>query len=221
MALGTLSTRAAYVLTDVGFVEGALNDVGEAFRRWQPRYHAVPVEGTLDDLLNRLNPLNDRVIPRRIFIAAGSWSAYVDCLAGRNDSKGVCRVLSKLMRTRALALDFSPEEPPCKDLPSQLPGVQMQIFDGKTARVGAPYLRVIAAVLDGDRWVFDQSGEIQDFEDVANYTKRRIRDRFTVEMLDRYCRVLGVRLFDHDFYGPEAILMESDISHPDAMEYRV
>jgi len=46
------------------------------------------------------------------------------------------------------------------------------------------YRRVVSAVQDG-RWAWDEFGEPYPFEEVANYSLRRVRHRFTPAMLDR------------------------------------
>ncbi|GLZ32755.1 hypothetical protein Lesp02_49430 [Lentzea sp. NBRC 105346] len=70
------------------------------------------------------------------------------------------------------------------------------------------YVRTIDAIDDG-RWVFEQSGTPLDFEEPQNYSKQRIRDRFTVDMLDRYCAALGIRPC-----GTEGLLLESNVVIP-------
>ena len=61
-------------------------------------------------------------------------------------------------------------------------------------------------------WTFDAYGEEQPFEQPERYSERRIRDRFTPEMLRSYLAALGIRAFDEDFYMPngEAVLVEED-----------
>jgi len=54
--------------------------------------------------------------------------------------------------------------------------------------------RSIAALDDGGRWVFEESGERFPFEEVEHYTSRRKRDRFTREMLARYLHHFGIEL---------------------------
>ena len=49
--------------------------------------------------------------------------------------------------------------------------------------------------------------ETQPFEEPEHYKERRIRDRLTDEMLERYCAALGIRLFDKAFYGPSGFLV--------------
>jgi hypothetical protein len=60
--------------------------------------------------------------------------------------------------------------------------------------------RAIASTYDG-RWTFYASGEPPlEFENPAYYTARKIRDRFTPEILDEYLRHLDIRYYDPDYY---------------------
>ncbi|MBN1204748.1 MAG: hypothetical protein JXB05_07470 [Myxococcaceae bacterium] len=64
-------------------------------------------------------------------------------------------------------------------------------------------VRALAAANDGGRWVFEQFGEPFPFEKVEQYQARKVRDRFTFEMLKDYLRHLGLSPFEEDFYLPE------------------
>lgn len=52
--------------------------------------------------------------------------------------------------------------------------------------------RVVGAVNDGGRWTFDEFGDPFDFEHVERYKARKIRDRFTPEILEHYLLGLDV-----------------------------
>jgi hypothetical protein len=65
------------------------------------------------------------------------------------------------------------------------------------------YLRTIYAMNDGGRWVFGQSGEPFPFEKLERYQARKVRDRFTFDMLEEYLHHLGLSPFREDFYLPE------------------
>ena len=52
------------------------------------------------------------------------------------------------------------------------------------------------------KWVFISEGEVQPFEEPERYTERRIRDRLTSDMLERYCQAMGVDIFNANAYGP-------------------
>jgi hypothetical protein len=68
-----------------------------------------------------------------------------------------------------------------------------------------PTVRAVSASNDGGRWVFEQSGEPFPFEKVEQYQARKIRDRFTFDMLQEYLRHLGLTPFEEDFYLPEGV----------------
>jgi hypothetical protein len=53
------------------------------------------------------------------------------------------------------------------------------------------------------------SGTPQPFEDLAAYQRRRVRDRFTPDMLVAYCSALGIRPFDEAFYRTAGQLVEN------------
>ena len=63
--------------------------------------------------------------------------------------------------------------------------------------------RTIHAGYYDDGWEFGANGPPLPFEESERYNERRIRDRFTDEMLERYCAQLGIDLFNENFYGPE------------------
>src|SRR3970282_875427 len=70
--------------------------------------------------------------------------------------------------------------------------------------------RALPSVLD-DRWRLAANGTVQPFEEVDAYGSRRVRDRFTSEMLERYCQALGIDVFNPGFYGPGSVFMESEV----------
>jgi len=78
----------------------------------------------------------------------------------------------------------------------------LDVFGPKQPGKFNNYVRALGASNDGGRWVFDQSGEPFAFEQVERYQERRVRDRFTFEMLKDYLRHLGLSPFEEDFYLP-------------------
>jgi hypothetical protein len=64
------------------------------------------------------------------------------------------------------------------------------------------YVRALNAANDGGRWVFLQTGEPSPFEKLEQYQARRVKDRFTFDMLEEYLHQLGLSPFDEDFYLP-------------------
>ena len=70
-----------------------------------------------------------------------------------------------------------------------------EIFRGLSKTV-----RYVSASNDGGRWVFHIGGEPQTFENLAAYEAKKVRARFTPEMLDEYLRALGIRASSESFY---------------------
>jgi hypothetical protein len=64
-------------------------------------------------------------------------------------------------------------------------------------------VRAVSASDDGGHWVFDECGEPFPFEKVEQYRQRRVRDRFTFDMLREYLQHLGLSAFEESFYLPE------------------
>jgi hypothetical protein len=61
-------------------------------------------------------------------------------------------------------------------------------------------------------WQWDISGEPQAWEDTERYARRRVRERFDLELMNQYCRALGIRRDEAAFYGPRATLFAGDTS---------
>ena len=53
------------------------------------------------------------------------------------------------------------------------------------------------------------SGAPQPFEELSTYEARNVQDRFTTDMLERYCRAIGIDVFNPGAYGPETVLVET------------
>jgi len=53
----------------------------------------------------------------------------------------------------------------------------------------------------GSRYEFIQHGHTLPFEEPENYEARRVRERFTPDLLVRYCKALDIDVWNEDFYG--------------------
>jgi hypothetical protein len=59
------------------------------------------------------------------------------------------------------------------------------------------------------RYHFEQFGTVQPWEEPEHYTARRKRDRLTPEMIERYCRALGIDdVFNPDYYSGPSVFIE-------------
>ncbi|MEV0678694.1 hypothetical protein AB0I60_19465 [Actinosynnema sp. NPDC050436] len=200
----------AFFQASAGFVEGAVADVAAELAAWRaelglgPRTRRVP--GPLAAQLPHLNPLLPGLRPRELLVQHGSWVAYFDSYAHATDATSTCSELARRLGVRAFGVSRVAEPIRCAGMEARL-GVQFRLWGpGGTTPEG--YVRTIDVIEDGGRRHWGASGEPQAFEDTARYANPDIRQRFTVEVLDRYCAALGVDLTDDRSYG-SGILVES------------
>jgi len=64
-------------------------------------------------------------------------------------------------------------------------------------------VRLVRAMLDGDRWDFFEKGIIQPFENPGNYKKRKIRDRLSREIVLEYLENIGLDVQAPAFWNAE------------------
>ncbi len=69
--------------------------------------------------------------------------------------------------------------------------------------------RGVRAMRDSSRWEFFEWGETLDFEETSAYSSRRVRDRFTAEMLGRYLSALGWDATDREFWATDQAAFEA------------
>jgi hypothetical protein len=71
--------------------------------------------------------------------------------------------------------------------------------------VGYKY-RSIAAHKES-RWEWHEGGDAFPWEETETYKAKRIKDRLTPDMVERYCLHLGIDLFDPDYYGGRGVIV--------------
>lgn len=203
-----MSERFAPITSRIGFIELPLDEAAQKFKTMRTkRYEVVdtPLVGFPHSLL-RLEPLVMSPRPRELLVAVGTWTAYFDCGLRGTDPELV-RTFSYWLGCRSLSITSHPSSDGVGS--GRLGGVQFHLY-GPTDTDDYSYVRSVDCIAeDTNRWIFETSGVVQDFEEVESYNARRVRDRFTSEMLERYCQAIGISVFDPAAYGPEAVLFES------------
>jgi hypothetical protein len=79
-------------------------------------------------------------------------------------------------------------------------------FNCTDRSVDPPRLRGVSAHKES-RWEWGDYYEPFPFEELETYKAKRIKDRLTPEMVERYCRYFGIELFDTDFYAGRACII--------------
>ena len=204
-----LDDRWAPVTSTMGFLETDAEHAARAFAAWQagllaPRGIAVevrPVSGTLEQALSALLPLTTPERRRHLFMPTRSpWTAYVDNARGGTDATSVMRYMARTLGCRSLRVVAVPHT--YRKGKGRYGAVMLEVY-GPHRTEWLNYVRALGASNDGGHWVFDEFGEPFPFEKVEQYQARRVRDRFTFEMLEEYLRHLGLSSFQEGFYLPE------------------
>ena len=205
-----LEDRWAPVTSTMGFLELEAQQAAQAFATWQRglvaseafTFEVRPVSGTLEQVLSSLLPLTSGERQRRyLFIPTRSgWTAYVNSVWTGTDASSPISYMARRLSIRGLRVVAVPHT--LRGNQGRYGAVMLDVFGPEQPGKIHNYVRALGASNDGGRWVFDQSGEPFAFEQLEKYQERRVRDRFTFEMLKDYLGHLGLSPFEEDFYLP-------------------
>jgi hypothetical protein len=216
---GSRSAQLALQEISVGFSRLGLGEAAEALARWRRSVVSgiVSVEdgGTFPDCLGLLELLVGGARPRELLLeVSGGWTGYFDCLLRGTDAVSTIGYLAGAIGCQGLAITSVPHtagRPGAGH--GQFGAVQFEMF-GPLRTEFMNYVRTVSAAYDGSRWMFSAAGTVQWFEETEAYKARRVRDRFTSQMLERYCRALDLEVFDPASYGPRSVLVRSEVPVP-------
>jgi hypothetical protein len=168
----------------------------------------ISVSGSLNDCLGKLEPLSYPPTKELFLSTTFGWTAFF-----RNSPRGSDPFLPMSKLSRALGVTALRA---CVTPASALyQGVILEVYDRPEAggdQYG--YRRSIAALNDGGRWTFTQSGTPFAFEDTTQYDARRKRDRFTSDMLFSYLESLGIPHLSDETLQPNGRCNGILLSHP-------
>jgi hypothetical protein len=214
-----LSDRFAPITSSIGFLQLGLDDAVEALTEWRRKLVGAVETDELDagfpECLHALEPLTGGVRPRELLVdGSDGWTAYFDCSLRGTDAVSTVGYLSRKVGCQGLAITTVPHTVGLTGVMNgQMGSVQFEMF-GPLQTEFLNYVRTIALSYDGSRWVFEADGTEQWFEDLDAYKARRVRDRFTTEMLERYCKALDLDVFAPGTYGPRAVLVRTRVEVP-------
>lgn len=179
----------------------------------EPEVHPVlqPLQEPFPEVLSHLERLTEGQ-SKRLFLETDShWTAYFDNNIDGAQPEGTVTDLCDELGCRGLIVTC------VSDIPwsgleeegiGRCAGVQFWLFEPSPEPIRSHhYQRTIDLTADGERWAFEAHGPVQPFEKPERYQARRVRDRFSTELLEEYCAALGIRYFDPSFYGPRGFLV--------------
>lgn len=197
------------ITSNIGFLETDVETAANAYKEWMDpiltncaKLEIRFLKGQLKKVLLELQPLVSPVHTKSLFVPTeGKWSAFFDNGWQGADPSSPMSVLAERMGCRGISISAVPNTMP-SDVKTYSRGrygaTMMEIFGQ-----GGEFLRTIYSTNDGGKWVFGESGDSFEFEDLSLYKVKRIRDRFTPEILATYLSNLGVDAFNEAFYIPE------------------
>jgi hypothetical protein len=202
-----LGERFAPITSSIGYLEKPLDETAQGLEDWRrslvSEVNVAHASEGFPEVLRRLAPLTSGARPRELVVAAGEWTAYFDNSLRGTDAVSAIGYLSRKLQCQGLAIRVKPHT---IGLPGVARGragsVQFELF-GPIKTTFLNYVRTVGVTFDGGKWVFEANGTEQPFEEHDTYRARRVRDRFTSEMLGRYCA-----------YGPQAVFIESEVPMP-------
>ena len=192
----------------------------ELSKQWPSRSPVTQIETgrALEEKLHQLLPLNSAGNRTLVCETKSNWSVYVTNEISGADIHSQPSYITKTLRIKSVAVTLVADT---KDQPGS---TQFVYRDGtQTKEIIAPQgsysefpSRSLAAHKES-KWEFHEHGEPLPFEDLERYKEKRIKDRLTFDMVERYCAEFGISLFDPDFYSGYGRIIESK-PWPNAVE---
>ena len=199
---------------NIGFIEAPFSSLCDVFREWSAendahhpglQTHFTFLSAPLERALLSLEPLTtplDRYLPVE---TNSNWTAVFANGLRVSDVFSPTGYLPTLMKCRGLEIAHVPDasQSERKDLVRMWGATSFTLF-GPVQTEFLNRIRSIQVANDVGGWSFHESGEPQPFEELDAYSRHKIRDRFTFEMLERYCKALEIEVNQDEFYGPRS-----------------
>jgi len=201
-----------------GFVEASFASLCDAFEQWHKEINAkfaVKTEfsnivAPLETALLSLQPLTTPLDGYLLVETKSNWTAIFANGLRVNDVFSPVSYLPLRLNCRGLEVGYAPDRSKSvrKDL-LRVWGHALFALYGPSNTDWLNRIRHLSVSNDVSGWSFSESGDVQPYEEVEAYKKRQIQERLTFEMLERYCRALGVEANRLDFYGQQSCAVKT------------
>ncbi|WHU48644.1 hypothetical protein QNM97_06505 [Gordonia sp. L191] len=210
-----LDGRFAPITWTIGFFKAPTATVAHALEDWRVELYgrrnveSVVVGGGLSAMLTQVEPLVRGYTPPELLVPTRNteWTAYfAGGFSGADEAP--IGVLAREIPCEAVMVHLVPECKPSD--PSRRPNGGRSIVlmaDHQTDWLN--YVRSVWVGQDGNRWSFEQQGDPLPFEDVSAYQRRRVKDRFTEDMLVDFSANLGQYPMDEQSYSQQGVLLRT------------
>jgi hypothetical protein len=206
-----LSEKLAPITTSMGFIEAETDYVVDGFIEWREEIitkagwkrivEKRSINGNLDAVLRSLLPLRMGDITKFLFIPTTSkWTAYISN-GYRGTDPSVIGYLAERLQCRTIWIVANPHTLQKTGIPRR--GRQGALIFELYGPAQGEWLNLIRQIrLDNNagKWEFEQSGEPLSFENVEGYKAKKVSERFSFELFNRYLHELRIDPFREDFY---------------------
>lgn len=138
---------------------------------------------------------------REVIIQCDGWTAYLNNGVGGGDLTAVAPAVSGHRGWRCISAEHIPRYGPGHA------ATQLWIA-GPTGQPPLYYIRTLSATATDGRWQWIDWGDVQEFESLDRYARRRVRDRLDRELLIEYLAALGIRVDDPEFFGEATVVVQ-------------
>lgn len=215
-----LQGRWMPITTHLTFLEGTVDDLVDSFMGFRGKgvlertgypLRVRPVQGDLEGMLGHLEPLVTGAGPWRYLfmptaeptVPGGPWTCVLE-----NNWTGTDPGIASPFTFRGFRSVSVSSAPSNLDRATNRGGYGIHEFglywadpDGYHGLSGRSV--GIAQYESIRKWTFVDMGDPLPFEDTSRYSARRVRDKFTQELLIQYAAAVGLRPFDEDFFTPD------------------
>jgi hypothetical protein len=165
-----------------------------------------------DDLATLVEPLRPvGRISRYLLVPLDGWTAVLNDARLGTDLGMIPSLAARKLGRRAIRAVAAAGGD------GRYPATILEVYDPEADDNPLRSRRTLFAANDGGTWRFGESGERFDFEEPEAYGLRRIRDRFTPPMLDRYLAALGLPAGDAPDPVEGAVVVEDRGLHLDSL----
>jgi hypothetical protein len=194
-----------------GFIETSFPALCDAFTEWQKNLDEKfglftefnSFVGPLAPALSTLEPLTTPLDRYLLVETRSNWTAiFANGLRG-NDVASPVSYLPSVLKCRGLEVGHAPDlSHTHRKNAIRKWGHTLFALYGPVKTDWLNRIRYLSVWNDVGGWEFSSEGEVQSFEKPEQYKMRKIEDRFSPDMLEQYCKALGIELNDSEFYGP-------------------
>ena len=216
--MSLIKNEFAPVTFRFGFVEVSFPSLCDAFEQWHrdiDAKFAVKTEfsnivAPLETALLSLQPLTTPLDRCLLVETKSNWTAIFANGLRVNDVFSPVSHLPLRLNCRGLEVGYAPDRSKSdrKDL-IRVWGHALFALYGPSNTDWLNRIRYLSVSNDVRGWSFSESGDVQQYEELDAYKKRQIQERLTFEMLERYCRALGIEVNQLDFYGPRSCAVKT------------